>query len=391
MLSQSEFVDLSDLELAREILVLIGRLNPPHAARDARLLKILEERLQVTSTSRSFLSEDSRRQARNWLRWLRTIDPVERLTGAMADITNAIERTTSPRTEGNAERVSIANSTRHQVPEPLWLHPALLETDPKLNQLLINVGKMLGTAPVVDIRGDGREVVSMRFPFVDLDDIPDNARIALADLRFLLHGPPGSGKTEFVRDLCGRCGIPLRVVDYAELSASYIGDTEKNLAALFKDARLYKYGILMDECDSILTARSKAERLWEKTQTSQMLTLLDQHSMPVFLTTNFADQLDGALTRRISLAIEFRYLQSEGVLEAFRSLLGVEPPDWITELEFLTPGNFVALARRARLLGIEDNAPELAKALTKMNDHARFLETGRATQAIGFRTSAKIR
>ena len=69
----------------------------------------------------------------------------------------------------------------------------------------------------------------------------------------LMYGPPGTGKTHIAQALAGELGCPFFNVDPARLKDKYIGESEKNMKAIFDEARQHERAIVfIDEADEIL-------------------------------------------------------------------------------------------------------------------------------------------
>src|ERR687890_1531253 len=75
-------------------------------------------------------------------------------------------------------------------------------------------------------------------------------------LAFNFAGPPGTGKTICAEAIAHSLGRPLLIVRYAELESLWMGETPKNVAAIFRTARDEKAVLLFDEADAIASRRS---------------------------------------------------------------------------------------------------------------------------------------
>lgn len=56
-------------------------------------------------------------------------------------------------------------------------------------------------------------------------------------LSALFYGPPGTGKTMAVQVIAKDLGLDLYRVDLSRMVSKYIGETEKNISALFDKAK----------------------------------------------------------------------------------------------------------------------------------------------------------
>jgi SpoVK/Ycf46/Vps4 family AAA+-type ATPase len=68
----------------------------------------------------------------------------------------------------------------------------------------------------------------------------------------LLYGPPGCGKTWFARAIAGECEASFFNVGIGEILDMYVGNSEKNIHALFETARQHKPAVIfIDEIDAL--------------------------------------------------------------------------------------------------------------------------------------------
>src|SRR4029453_7549740 len=70
-------------------------------------------------------------------------------------------------------------------------------------------------------------------------------------LAFNFAGPPGTGKTICAEALAHSLGRRLLLVRYAELESMWMGETPKNIAAVFRIAREEQAVLFFDEADAI--------------------------------------------------------------------------------------------------------------------------------------------
>lgn len=188
--------------------------------------------------------------------------------------------------------------------------------------------------------------------------------------RLCFYGPPGTGKTAFGRWLAQELNKPLMVKRVSDLVSPYVGMTEQNLASVFEQARQEDAVLLFDEVDSFLQDRRKARQSWEVTTVNEMLTQMESHNGLFIASTNLIGDLDEASLRRFDLKVHFGYLtqpQKLALFAAHLNALGLEDSKHVAGQrlrgeERLTPGDFAAVARRARFKPFA-SADELATAL----------------------------
>jgi SpoVK/Ycf46/Vps4 family AAA+-type ATPase len=204
--------------------------------------------------------------------------------------------------------------------------------------------------------------------------------------RLCLYGPPGTGKSAFGRWLADQLGVPLSVKRASDLMSMWVGGTEKNIAKAFSEAEKDDALLLIDEVDSFLQDRRRAQRGWEVSQVNEMLTQMESFSRVFIASTNLMDGLDQASLRRFDLKVRFDYLKPEQSAELLRRYclrLGIaapEPPQLarVMQLNVLTPGDFAAVIRQSRFRRIDST-----DALVSVLEQECALKP-RASRPIGF-------
>ena len=127
-------------------------------------------------------------------------------------------------------------------------------------------------------------------------------------VRALFTGTSGTGKTLAARMIAARLGLDLYRVDLASVVSKYIGETERNLSRLFARAEEQDIILLLDEGDSLLTARTdvrSSNDRYANLETNYLLQRLEQYEGIILITTNTASRIDSAFQRRIDVLIEF--------------------------------------------------------------------------------------
>ncbi|MGO4478246.1 AAA family ATPase [Massilia sp. 2TAF26] len=182
--------------------------------------------------------------------------------------------------------------------------------------------------------------------------------------RLCLYGPPGTGKSAFGRWLAGHLGMPLLLKSASELMSKWVGDSEKAIAAAFRQAEREGALLMIDEVDSFLREREGARHSWEVTRVNEMLTRMERFGGVFIASTNLMDDIDPAALRRFDIKIRLDYLgagQAALMLARQCAALGLDAPlpadlERVRRLERLTPGDFAALARRHRFASFADAA-----------------------------------
>lgn len=130
----------------------------------------------------------------------------------------------------------------------------------------------------------------------------------------LLHGTPGTGKTETVMQLAKQTGRLVLKVDIATIRDKFVGETEKNISEIFKRyKRLCKQTeltpiLLFNEADALFNKRVTVRQSVDQMNNSMqniLLEALENFEGILFATTNLAPNLDTAFERRFLYKIKF--------------------------------------------------------------------------------------
>ena len=166
----------------------------------------------------------------------------------------------------------------------------------------------------------------------------------------LFYGAPGTGKTETVYQMARRTGRKIMETDVAKLRNCYIGETEKNMRALFHDYRIAcseneKMPILLfNEADAILGTRMEgAVRAVDRMENSvQNILLQEMENFEgiMIATTNLLGNLDPAFERRFLFKIRFNKPELEP-----RSLI------WKSQFPTLTDSDAMEIAKEFSFSG----------------------------------------
>lgn len=131
----------------------------------------------------------------------------------------------------------------------------------------------------------------------------------------LFYGGPGTGKTETVYQLARKTGRNIMVVDVPQLKSMWVGQSEKNVKALFdryreqvKRAKLTPI-LLFNEADAIIGKRKNgAENAVDKMENSLqniILQEMEQLDGIMIATTNLQENMDKAFERRFLYKVKF--------------------------------------------------------------------------------------
>lgn len=128
-------------------------------------------------------------------------------------------------------------------------------------------------------------------------------------LAFNFAGPPGTGKTICAEAIARSLGRQLLVVRYAELESMWMGETAKNVAAIFRTAREDGAVLFFDEADAIAARRSTSFETGAQRESNSVVNVLlqelDRYTGVVIFATNLAANFDPAFERRIRTHVLF--------------------------------------------------------------------------------------
>jgi SpoVK/Ycf46/Vps4 family AAA+-type ATPase len=220
-----------------------------------------------------------------------------------------------------------------------------------------------------------------------LDNVQNELRV---NMNLLFYGPPGTGKTEMSRYLARHLKRELTVRRTSDLLSKWVGESEQQIASAFREAEKKRAVLVIDEADSLLFRRDKAQRSWETSMVNEFLTQMEHFRGLLICTTNRLEELDAASLRRFNHKIRFDFLTHEGnrlfYERMLQPLVSSHPSEAqlgsLGHLNNLTPGDFKIVRDRFVFYPKKEMRHEdLVKALSRESELKHSASQGRI---IGF-------
>lgn len=198
-------------------------------------------------------------------------------------------------------------------------------------------------------------------------------------LSIVLYGPPGTGKTMTAQVFAKELGLAIYRIDLSQIGSKYIGETEKNLGAVFDAARFSNAVLFFDEADALFTKRTEVSNSNDRhanAETAYLLQKIEEYSGVSILATNVMQNFDNAFKRRMTYMIPIEQPKEEERLLLWENVFPKETP-----LEDGLP--FALYAKVAELTGSGIKAAALSAAYLAAAEH-RSITNQDIVEAIDF-------
>ncbi|MBK6851962.1 MAG: AAA family ATPase [Burkholderiales bacterium] len=198
---------------------------------------------------------------------------------------------------------------------------------------------------------------------------PDGLLQALqrdAGAAIVFSGPPGTGKTQFAAEIAQRMDRQLVVRTASDINSKWYGESEANVAGMFRQCDPKTEVLFLDEAEVLLAARESSGHRADRAVTAEFLRWLEVYEGTFICATNHAADFDAALMRRFAFRVHFLPMTlSQRTTMFAEQALGWSPEarqdqpalddqtlQQLARLDLLTPGDFANAGRRARRLGL---------------------------------------
>lgn len=178
-------------------------------------------------------------------------------------------------------------------------------------------------------------------------------------LNVLFSGPSGTGKTMAAEIIARDAGLDIYKIDLSCVVSKYIGETEKNLNNIFKEAETSNAILFFDEADALFGKRSEVRDSHDRyanIEINYLLQRLEEYEGTVILASNFCNNIDEAFLRRMHFKIDFVLPDEKLRKEIWRHIFPGETPvgndidfDFLANFK-ITGGNIKNIALNAAFL-----------------------------------------
>ncbi len=186
-------------------------------------------------------------------------------------------------------------------------------------------------------------------------------------LSILFAGSPGTGKTMCAQVIAHELNMEIYKINLSQIVSKYIGETEKNLRALFTEAKNASCILFFDECDALFGKRSEVKDAHDRNanvEVAYLLQQIEEYDGVCILATNLMGNIDAAFMRRITYVVHFPFPEPPAREAIYRGLLPADAPvaediDWrfLAEKFELSGGHIKNIVLSAAFMAAGEGAP----------------------------------
>ena len=155
-------------------------------------------------------------------------------------------------------------------------------------------------------------------------------------LSILFAGAPGTGKTMCAQVIANQLNMEMYKINLSQIVSKYIGETEKNLRAVFTEARNANSILFFDECDALFGKRSEVKDSHDRNanvEVAYLLQQIEEYDGVCILATNLIGNIDAAFMRRITYVVRFPFPEADMREQIYRRTIPKSAPvsddiDW---------------------------------------------------------------
>lgn len=186
-------------------------------------------------------------------------------------------------------------------------------------------------------------------------------------LSILFVGAPGTGKTMSAQVIANELNMEMYKINISQIVSKYIGETEKNLQAVFTEAKRSNCVLFFDECDALFGKRSEVKDAHDRNanvEVAYLLQEIEEYDGVCILATNLIGNIDEAFMRRITYVVRFPFPDPAMREEIYRRTVPEQAPlsgdiDWtfLAEKFELAGGHIKNIVLSAAFLAALENRP----------------------------------
>lgn len=186
-------------------------------------------------------------------------------------------------------------------------------------------------------------------------------------LSILFADAPGTGKTMCAQVIANELNMEMYKINISQIVSKYIGETEKNLQAVFAEAKRSNCVLFFDECDAIFGKRSEVKDAHDRNanvEVAYLLQQIEEHDGVCIMATNLIGNIDAAFMRRITYVVHFPFPDAGMREEIYRRTMPKTAPleddiDWsfLAEKFVLSGGHIKNIVLSAAFLAALENRP----------------------------------
>ena len=195
-----------------------------------------------------------------------------------------------------------------------------------------------------------------------------DARISYGrGLSVLFAGVPGTGKTMSAQVMANQLNMEMYKINISQIVSKYIGETEKNLQAVFAEAKKANCILFFDECDALFGKRSEVKDAHDRNanvEVAYLLQQIEEHDGVCVLATNLLQNIDEAFMRRITYVVRFPFPDAAARREIYLRTIPKQTPvssdidwDFIAEKFALSGGHIKNIVLSAAFAAAAENRP----------------------------------
>jgi SpoVK/Ycf46/Vps4 family AAA+-type ATPase len=183
----------------------------------------------------------------------------------------------------------------------------------------------------------------------------------------LFGGASGTGKTMAASVIARELDLELYKIDLSTVISKYIGETEKNLARLFKEAETSNAILFFDEADALFGKRSEVKDAHDRHANIEidfLLQQMEEYEGLTILATNLSQNIDDAFTRRLQFIINFSKPKVAERIRIWKGMIPAKVPlspdvdfDLLGQNVELPGGSIKNIIFNAGMSALDENSP----------------------------------